>query len=72
MIGVSITSLADKNRLEAFKHYVSEWKKQNADTVTYMDGIYSYTTKRGIIKLFVSSNKPTTIKVNGFYFSELN
>lgn len=60
-----------ENQRKAFIHYVTAWKKQSADSVRVEDGIYSYTTKRGITHRFRASNKPTGLKVNSFYFEEI-
>lgn len=61
-----------KNELNAFKHYVSAFKKQNPETVSFDDGIYSYKTKRGVVKRFKSTkSKNATIRVNGFLFEPI-
>ena len=60
------------NKLEAFKHYVECWKKQNPDTVTVDGDIYSYITKKGLTKSFRSVKCSTaSIKVNGFGFEPI-
>ena len=48
----NVKELVEENRLNAFKQYVKDWKKQNPDTVELNNGIYSYKTKRGIVKTF--------------------
>lgn len=62
-----------ENRLSAFKHYVSAWKKQDPDTVCVDGDIYSYVTKRGVTKRFrfVRNGYPATIKVEGFGFEPI-
>ncbi len=60
------------NKLKAFKHYVEAWKKQDANTVTVEEDIYSYTTKRGCVKKFKSVKASTApIRVNGFGFEPI-
>ena len=60
------------NKLKAFKHYVEVLKKQDANTVTVEGDIYSYRTKRGIVKSFKSCKCATAvIKVNGFGFEPI-
>ena len=63
--------LIQENILESFKHYVSEWKKQNADTVKVNGDVYEHTTKRGVTKRFRYTNKRTGLRVNGFNFEEI-
>ena len=67
-IFMDIGSLISENRLKAFKHYVRAWKGQDPGTVKVDGELYSYTTKRGIKKRFKATNKPTPLKVEGFYF----
>ena len=64
-------SIIKQNRLAAFKQYVGAWKKQNPDTVKVEGDIYSYRTKRGLVKRFRASDKVTSLKVNSFYFEEI-
>lgn len=59
------------NQKYAFRRYVTEWKKQNPDTIEYQNGVFSYKTKKGVKKSFVVSKKPTGLKVWGFYFEEI-
>lgn len=60
------------NELNAFKHYVEKWKNQNPNTVEVDGNIYSYKTKRGVIKRFRSCKHATaTIKVNSFGFEPI-
>ena len=63
----------EENRLFAFKCYVRDWKKQDENTVKSDGGVFSYTTKRGIVKKFqaVSNARNSSFKVQGFYFAEL-
>ena len=78
--GYNISEVMNEQRLKAFKHYVSAWKKQNADTVTVKNDIYSYTTKRGKKYSFKAAEfkdfkaNPTKgwLKVETFYFEDLN
>ena len=60
-----------ENRLKAFKHYVTAWKKQDSGTVRVDGDIYIYTTKRGVEKRFKATNRVTSLKVNGFYFEPI-
>lgn len=60
------------NKLKAFKHYVEVWKKQDVNTVTVEGDIYSYTTKRGVVKKFRNIKvTKAPIKVNGFGFEPI-
>lgn len=63
----------EKNRLFAFKCYVRDWKKQDENTVTTDGDVFSYKTRRGIVKKFqaVSNAQNSSFKVQGFYFAEL-
>lgn len=75
MIGTQI----QKNKEEAFKHLI-EVKKQNPKTmVVEQDDIFSYTTKRGLVKKYKAFNTfesyaqselyPDKMdRVNGFIF----
>ena len=66
----------------AFHHLVSI-KKQDVETVVVNGNLYSYTTKRGVLKTYLGFNsfneyrksnlyprKPE--QVNGFYFVPIN
>lgn len=44
----------EKNRRDAFTHFVEVIKKQNKDTITVNGDIFSYNTKRGIVKKYKS------------------
>lgn len=60
------------NKLKAFKHYVEVWKKQDPNTVTVENDVYTYQTKRGVKKKFKSVEaSKATIKVNGFGFKPI-
>lgn len=72
----------EKNKMLAFRHLVSI-KKQDAETVAVNGNLFSYTTKRGILKTYVGfnsfkeyrksslyPNKPE--QTNGFYFVPVN
>ena len=60
------------NKVNAFKHYVKCWKKQDPDTVEVDGDIYSYKTKRGLIKRFKNCRcASASIKVNGFGFEPI-
>lgn len=72
----------EKNRRDAFTHFVEVIKKQNKDTITVNGDIFSYITKRGIVKKYKAFKsfdeyKKSDIyenrmeKVNGFIFVEL-
>lgn len=64
-------TLIEKNRKAAFICYVRDWKKQDINTIDISDGIYSYTTKRGIKKSFRATDKVSPLKVQGFYFEAI-
>lgn len=72
----------EKNRRDAFTHFVEVIKKQNKDTITVNGNTFSYITKRGIVKKYKAFKsfdeyKKSTVyknrmeKVNGFIFVEL-
>lgn len=63
--------LREKNRLDAFKHYVTAWKKQNATTIEVHGDFYCYKTKKGIIKKFWAVSKFSDYKNSEFYNNEL-
>ena len=65
------SELIRQNRMQAFLHYVKDWKKQDVSTVKVEGDIYSYRTKRGIKHRFRATRNVTTLKVQGFYFEEL-
>ena len=72
-----------RNEMEAFKHLVGVIKGQDINTISYMDGTYTYRTKRGIVKnykVFLSYEAYAkseyegnrTARVNSFIFVEMN
>jgi hypothetical protein len=77
MIGLNHNALVEANRLEAFKHYVEAWKKQDPQTVKLENGVYSYKTKRGTEKKYQAIKEKDAskyhglIKVNTFLFTEI-
>lgn len=82
MLNVSIASLIESNRRDAFNHFVEVIKKQSKDTVVINGNEFSYTTKRGLIKKFIGFNSFSEYRkselypnkaeqVNGFYFVAL-
>lgn len=70
---VNYKRLEAENRLNAFRHYVKAWKKQDPDTVEVEGDIYRYKTKRGIVKRFKSCDHfdLEAIRVEGFGFKPL-
>lgn len=73
MLGmIDYKRLEAENRLNAFKHYVKAWKKQDPDTVEVKGDVYSYKTKRGVVKRFKSCGHALApVRVNGFGFMPL-
>lgn len=63
---------AEKWYKHAFTCYVKDWKKQDESTIRIENGIYSYTTKRGVRHSFRLSNKPTGLKVQSIYFEQID
>lgn len=72
----------EKNRRDAFAHFVEVIKRQNKDTINVNGDIFSYVTKRGVtkkykaFKTFEEYRKSNIYekhleKVNGFIFVEL-
>lgn len=72
----------EKNRRDAFIYFVEAIKRQNKDTINVNGDIFSYVTKRGIVKKYKAFKsfdeyKKSDIyenrmeKVNGFIFVEL-
>ena len=58
----------------AFERYVGDWKKQDISTIRIDGDIYSYTTKKGIVKRFRGTNKReavNAIHVQGLYFEPI-
>lgn len=79
MLNVGIASNVETNKLAAFRHFVEVIKKQNKETVTVNGNVYSYTTKRGLVKRYVGFNSFAEYRksavypqraeqVSGFYF----
>lgn len=79
---INMDAVREQNKLNAFKHFVGAIKKQNPDTVEVDGNIYSYRTKRGLLKRYI--HFPTfkefvnseyynnrMEKVNGFIFVEI-
>ena len=62
----------EKNRMNAFRQYVRDWKKQDPDTVTRNGDIFTYRTKRGLVKRFKAHEtvpcEAGAFKVQGFWF----
>ena len=70
---MDLRSQIEINRLFAFTCYVRDWKKQNPDTVKREGDVFSYTTKRGVVKRFrsVSNARDASFKAQGFWFKEI-
>ena len=76
-----LSTVIEENRLMSFIHFVSAKKKQDKNTVTYDEDVYTYTTKRGIIKRYRYYNNireylkakddGKSERVNGFVFVEV-
>ena len=72
-----------RNREDAFRHFVKAIKKQSTETIEFEDGIYTYKTKTGKVKVYryydsfkkyadsehYPDKKPE--RVNGFIFVEI-
>lgn len=67
-----LQELIEKNRKEAFEQYVKNWKHQDPNTIEIQGNVFTYKTKRGIVKKFIATNKVTKLKVNSFYFEPVN
>lgn len=63
---VDYRKLEDENAEIAFRHLV-DMKRQRQDTVKIDNGIYSYTTKRGILRKYKRFNH-----ISAFLTSELS
>ena len=70
----------EKNRIDAFKHFVEVIKKQNPDKVIIEGDIFSYSTKRGLKKTYkawrsleecMANTNDRIERVNGFVFTEI-
>lgn len=70
---MDLQSQIEENRLFAFTCYVRDWKKQNPDTIRRDGDVFSYTTKRGVVKRFttVKNARDATFKAQGFCFKEI-
>ena len=64
----------EKNRLNAFTCYVRDWKKQDPSTIEHNGDVFSYRTKRGLVKRFVPTERFSegSIRVQGFFFKEFS
>lgn len=82
MLNVSITSLIESNKRDAFSYFVEVIKKAKQSTIVVNGNEFSYTTKRGLIKRFIGFNSFSEYRkselypnkaeqVNGFYFVAL-
>ena len=72
----------EKNRVNAFTHFVEVIKKQNKDTISINGDIFSYSTRSGVIKKYKAFKSFDAYRksdmyenrmerVNGFIFVEL-
>lgn len=64
----------EQNRMYAFTCYVRDWKKQDPGTIERSGDIFSYRTKRGLVKRFqaVRNSSDATVRVQGFFFKALS
>lgn len=64
----------EKNRMYAFTCYVRDWKKQDPSTIERNGEMFSYRTKRGLVKRFLPAERFSegSIRVQGFFFKELS
>ncbi len=67
-------ALREENRMRAFQIYAKDWKKQNPDTVERKKDVFTYKTKRGLVKSFRALNGYESgikgiFKVQGFWFA---
>ena len=64
----------EKNRMNAFTSYVRDWKKQGPSTIERNGEIFSYRTKRGLVKRFIPAERFSegSIRVQGFFFGEIS
>lgn len=49
---IDLNKCIEEQRMKAFQTYVRDWLKQNPDTVERKGDIFSYRTKRGIVKTY--------------------
>lgn len=47
----------EKNRMHAFTCYVRDWKKQDPSIIERNGEIFSYRTKRGLVKRFIPAER---------------
>ena len=60
--------LAERNRMAAFEH-LAEIKKQDKNTVAVDGNIYSYKTKRGLVKKYISFKSWNEYKESGLWLN---